>query len=121
MATKIEIEALRTKARAWLVSVAPDISEASQAAFVAAIATRGRAAGRMKRTPPKSGTLEHAAWLGVMTRANPYKLSVCALMFLTNEQRAVFQEIEAAMESVPRDVVARMDADRFTLERLGAW
>ena len=82
-----------------------DLSPAARAAFDAALTTRGPRKGMLLARAPASHTLAYAAWNGAMMSANPYKVSIAGMMFMSAEQRARMT----------------LDRDRANLERLGAW
>ena len=72
---------------------------------------------RIRKTKPKG--LAGAAWLGCMAAWNPYKLSIGAVLFLDQEERAVFDEVSKWAENHPE--LRGLDRDRLALEQLGAW
>jgi hypothetical protein len=42
-------------------------------------------------------------------------------MFMTDEQREVYREIEKIFELMPKGARVALDRDREALERLGVW
>ena len=67
--------------------------------------------------------MARAAWYGAQIVCNPYKVSIPALMFMPDDERAIYREIEAIFDWL-KSQGARpelMDQDRRTLEALGAW
>jgi hypothetical protein len=97
------------------------ISETAAQAMYDAVAQRGPHKGRLKASAPPSRTLAYAAWQAAMLHCNPYKVSVCGLMFMTDEQRAVYREIEKIFELMPKGARVALDRDRAALERMGVW
>lgn len=82
-------------------------------------ATRGKFKGKLKASPPPSGSLAYAAWQGMMLSWNPHKFSIAGLMGMSDEQREVYREVEAWAE---RNHHLRFaDRDRAALETMGAW
>jgi len=109
-------------AHAFRVVDALKLSDSAAIAFKEAICTRGKNAGYLLRTCPRSNTLAAAAWQGVIATANPYKLGICTLLFMSPEQKAVFEEIDAAIGALPREVQKHLfDRDRSNLETLNVW
>lgn len=100
----------------------PTISDAASRALYGASVTRGKAKGLLLKNPPKD-KLARAAWYGAQAVCNPYKLSIYGLMFMSEEEKAIYDEIEKVMtwckEQNPRTVL--LDQDRLALERLGVW
>lgn len=89
--------------------------------LVRALATKGKAKGFLKRKAPPSGSLERAAWEAATISANPFKTSVGTIMFFTDEQRKLYDNLVEAFDKLPRSVAARFDYDRAALETLGVW
>ena len=50
--------------------------------------------------------------------ANPYKLGIGMLMFMSERQRAIYHAIDKSFKGVD---VRAMDRDRLQLELLGVW
>jgi hypothetical protein len=97
------------------------LSETAKAALAACFATRGKHKGKLLAKCPLSTTPAAAAWQGAMAVVNPYKLGIGTLLFMTDAQRAIFEEVEAHFKSMPRDYANGSDRDREALERLGVW
>jgi len=97
------------------------LSDIARAALVEAYATRGKHRGQLLAKCPRSDTLAAAAWQGAMMVCNPYRVSIAALIFMTVEQRAIYDEIVAHFEALPREYMIMAQRDRYALERLGAW
>lgn len=94
------------------------ISDKAALALKEAVTTRGRHKGLLLAKAPKSNTLAYAAWQAAQLCCNPYKVSVAGLLFLTDEQREVYDEILAIFEGLG---IKSLDRDRNNLERLGVW
>lgn len=98
------------------------ISDKASQALYGACVTRGKAKGLLKRNAPRD-KLARAAWYGAQSVCNPYKLSICALMFMSEEERAIYNEIERVFDWLKANQASTvlLDQDRLALERLGAW
>jgi hypothetical protein len=97
------------------------LSPAAAAALAAAISTRGPNKGRLLRSAPPSNTLAYAAWQGAMLAVNPFKASIAGMMFMSEEQRAIREEIERHFDGMPKAARITFDKDRAGLERMGVW
>lgn len=97
------------------------LSDNARAALAAAYATKGKHRGQLLKRCPRSNTLAAAAWNGAMMVCNPYLVSIGACLLNTPEQQAIFEEIRAHFESLPRAYQILAQRDRETLERLGVW
>lgn len=97
------------------------ISETAAQAIYDAVAKRGKNKGQLLANCPPSNTLAAAAWQAAMLTCNPYKASIGAILFFTDEQRAVYREVEKIFDLMPRGAIKQLDRDRATLERLGVW
>ena len=106
------------KVRAALTGTAM-LSDTAKDALIDAFSWRGASAGMRKASCPPSNTLAAAAWQGAMLSANPYKASICAQLFFTNEQRAIADEVTALFDAVP--ALKMLQRDRRTLTGLGVW
>jgi hypothetical protein len=96
------------------------MSNKSIEALSGCFVTRGKKKGALLKNAPPSRSLAYAAWQGAMIVCNPYKVSITGLMFMTDEQREIYREVEAFFESLPKE--ARfLDRDRLALEAAGAW
>ena len=95
------------------------LSQSAIDALSYAIATKGKNKGKLLARAPASNTLAYAAWQGAMLSVNPYKASICGLMFMTEEQRAISQEVTAFFDANRQ--LRGMDKDRSSLESLGVW
>lgn len=94
------------------------ISDKAALALKEAVTTRGRHKGLLLAKAPKSNTLAYAAWQAAQLCCNPYKVSVAGLLFLTDEQREVYDEIRNIFETLG---IKSLDRDRNNLERLRVW
>ena len=94
------------------------ISDKAALALKAAVTSRGPKKGLLLAKAPKSNTLAYAAWQAAQMCCNPYKVSIMGLMFMTSEQREVYDEILAIFEGLG---IKSLDRDRNGLERLGVW
>ena len=88
-------------------------------AIRASLVSRGINKGSLLKTPPRSNSDAFAAWNAIMLVANPYKVRIGGLMFMSSDQRDIFDAVRVRAETVPG--VATLDRDRRILESLGAW
>lgn len=99
------------------------ISDAASQALYGAAIKRGPKKGLLLRNPPKD-KLARAAWYGAQIVCNPYKVSISAIMFFSEEERAIYREIEAIMDWLKKEskgAIVALDQDRAALEKIGAW
>lgn len=89
------------------------ISDTAALALKAAVATRGKHKGQLLAKCPPSHTLAAAAWQGAMMAV---KVSIASMLSMSDEQRVIMREVEAALAGC-----IGIDRDRAALERLGAW
>ena len=87
-------------------------------AIAAACVSRGKRKGCLKASCPPATSNAAIAWQALMMKANPYKVSIGQLLFMAEEQRAIYDAITDAIADVD---VRGMDKDRIALEGLGAW
>lgn len=97
------------------------LSTISAEALAAATATRGANKGRLLSKAPPSDTLAYAAWQGAMLAVNPFKASIASMLFMTEEQRQVRDEVHRHFDRMPKRERITFDKDRAGLERLGVW
>jgi len=97
------------------------LSDTAHTALAQCYATRGNHKGQLLARSPRSTTLAAAAWQGAMLVCNPYKASICAMLFMSDEQRAVRDEIISHFEALPHEYMIMAQRDREALERLGVW
>ena len=83
-----------------------------------ALVSKGKNKGQLKAQCPPIGTPEAAAWQAIVAKANPYKLGIGHLLFMSAEHREIFDAVEALIKNLD---VRRLDRDRMALEVLGAW
>lgn len=93
------------------------ISAKGACALSGACSHKGKSKGLLLAKAPRSTTLAYAAWQGAMMVCNPYKVAIAGIMFMTEEQREVMQEIETFLKSLG----ISLDRDRNALERIGVW
>jgi hypothetical protein len=67
-----------------------------------AVAQSGPRKGRLKATCPPMGTLAAAYWQGCMMEINPHKVSIARLIFMSPEERLMFDTAQAATRAVAR-------------------
>ena len=92
--------------------------ETVQLAMQNALVSRGKNRGQLKAQCPPIGTPEAAAWQAIVAKANPYKLGIGHLLFMSAEHREIFDAVEALIKNLD---VCRLDRDRMALEVFGAW
>ena len=97
------------------------LSDTARSALKGAYATRGKNRGQLLAKCPRADTLAAAAWQGAMMVCNPYQVSIGAVLFMSAEQRALFEEVQAHFNTLPREYQILAQRDRETLEKLGAW
>jgi len=97
------------------------LSDTARTALASAYATRGKHRGQLLARCPRSNTLAAAAWQGAMIVVNPYQCGIATMLFFSAEQKAVFEEVKAHFDALPRDYQIMAQRDREALERLGAW
>lgn len=99
------------------------ISDKTASALHGATIKRGKLKGMLLKSAPKD-KLARAAWYGAQIVCNPYKVSISAIMFFSDEERAIYREVEALMEEWKKQTkgaAVLLDQDRRDLERMGAW
>ena len=94
------------------------ISDTAGHALKAAVTSRGAHKGLLLARPPRANTLAYAAWQAAQMCCNPYKVSIAGMIFMSPEQRAVYDEVLAIFEGLG---IKSLDRDRNGLERLGVW
>lgn len=97
------------------------LSDKAREALQACYATRGKHRGQLLARCPASVTLAAAAWQGAMLVCNPFQASVAAVLFMSADQRAIFEEVKAHFDSLPREYQIMAQRDREALESLGVW
>lgn len=91
------------------------IEEAIKAAIEGALVSRGPSKGSLKAKCPPVDTPEAAAWQAIMGHANPYKVGFGHLMFMGENNRAIYEAIDNAIKEKNLDVRA-LDRDRKVLD-----
>ena len=97
------------------------LSDTARAALAGAYATRGKNRGQLLANCPRSETLAAAAWQGAMLSVNPFKASIGAMLFMSEAQRAVRDEVLKHFDALPHEYRIMAQRDRESLERLGVW
>jgi hypothetical protein len=69
-------------------------------AHTLAVAQSGPRKGQLKKTCPPMGTLAAAYWQGCMMEINPYKVSIAQLIFMSPEERLMFDAAQASTRAV---------------------
>ena len=75
---------------------AEQITEAHRIAVVQS----GPRKGRLKSQCPPMGTLAAAYWQGCMMEINPHKVSIARLIFMSPEERLMFDGAQASTRAV---------------------
>lgn len=94
------------------------ISDQAAQALQAAVVSKGKNKGLLLSKAPPSKTLAYAAWQAAVMACNPYKASIFGLMMMTQEQRAIYDELLAIFDGLG---IKSLDRDRNALERMGVW
>jgi hypothetical protein len=97
------------------------LSDQSKAALAACFATKGKHKGQLLAKCPRSNTLEAAAWQATMLCVNPFRASIGAVIFMTAEQRIVWNEVMTFIESLPKETQVALERNRQALEQWGVW
>ena len=84
----------------------------------AACVSRGPRKGALRTKCPPATSRAAAAWLALMYRADPHKVSVGQILFLNGECLAIYNAVIQATADVD---LRGMDRDRKALESLGVW
>jgi len=83
-----------------------------------ALVSRGRHRGMIKVKCPPYNTDAAAAWQALAMVSNPYKVSIWQIASFSDRQRAIYNNIERALENYDG---RGLDRDRVALELMGAW
>lgn len=97
-----------------------NLPDKAREAMHGALVSRGAKKGMLKAKCPPMDTPEAAAWQAMMAFANPYKLGIGHMLFMNEENRAIYDEVSAWCESVP-SIHKGLDRDRMALESLEVW
>jgi hypothetical protein len=65
-----------------------------------AVAQSGPRKGHLKASCPPMGTLAAAYWQGCMMEINPHKVSIARLIFMSPEERLIFDAAQASVRAV---------------------
>ena len=95
------------------------ISDAAAQALYGAVCHKGKNKGLLLARAPESRSLAYAAWQAAMMTCNPYKVSIAGLIFMSEEQRAIYTELDKLFTANPQ--WRGLDRDRSALETLGVW
>ena len=102
-----------------------NVSPASIEALQDAMCKRGPRKGLLLASAPKSDTLAFAAWQAAVLEVNPFKASVGAVLFMTDEQMLVYRDVQTmwAALSPQKQAVLRygLDKDARALHDLGVF
>jgi hypothetical protein len=97
------------------------LSDKARTALAKAYAMRGSHRGQLLARCPRSNTLAAAAWQAAMGVCNPYKMGIGTIMFFSNAQKEIYDEVLAHFESLPREYMLMAERNREALERMGVW
>lgn len=97
------------------------ISEKASEAMRQAVCQRGKNKGTLLARAPQANTAGNAAWQAVAMHYNPYKVSIGAFMFMSAENRAIYDEWINIFETLDPNAIANIDRDRVVLQGLGIW
>ena len=97
------------------------ISYKASAAMAQAICQRGKNKGMLLARAPRVDTAGNAAWQAAMLHYNPYKASIGALMLMSAENRAIYDEWINIFETLDPMAIAKIDRDKVVLQGLGVW
>jgi hypothetical protein len=85
-----------------------------------ALVTKGRNKGMLLAKCPRVDTPAAAAWMAIVSEANPFKLGIGHMLFMGEKNRALYEHILQAIKDMGLDVRG-LDRDRKALETLGVW
>jgi hypothetical protein len=94
------------------------ISDKAAHALKDAVASKGKHKGLLLSKAPPSRSLAYAAWQAAQMCCNPCKVSIAGMIFMSDEQHEIYNEILTLFEVLG---IKSLDRDRNSLERLGAW
>ena len=105
----------------WLIQERPDdLKDRYLNALAEAIATRGPRKGMLKAKCPAVDTDAAAVWLGIMSKANPFKVGMAHMMFMRPERKRLYEYAYLRASDMGRNII-NLDSDRRALEALGVW
>jgi hypothetical protein len=85
-----------------------------------AIASKGKNKGSLKAKCPPIDTPGAAAWNAIQFYANCYKVGMCHIWFMSDDNRAIYNTIVKFI-GIHKIDVRSLDRDRKALETIGAW
>lgn len=85
-----------------------------------AIASKGKHKGQLKAKCPPMGTDGAVMWQALVWHANPFKVSICHMMYASHSDSEFYQACLSFAEE-RASVLPHLDRDRVALERLGVW
>jgi hypothetical protein len=97
------------------------LSDTAREALRGAYASKGKHRGQLLARCPRAGTAAAAAWQGAMIVCNPYLVGIGAIMLMSAEQRAIFEEVKAHFDALPREYQILAQRDREALESWGVF
>ena len=83
-----------------------------------AFVSRGKKKGLLKAQCPPIDTTGAAVWQGIMSVSNPYKVVFCHLMFMSAENKELYNLTIRVSKFTD---LSRFDRDANTLKDLGVW
>jgi len=95
--------------------------ETIESAISGALSTRGKSKGQLKAKCPPVNTPEAAAWQAIMSHVNPYKVGFGHLMFMSPDNREIFNAIDKTVGMMDKRSLIGLDKDRLALEAWGVW
>ncbi len=84
-------------------------------------ATRGKYRGWLKNRKPSDESVS-AVWLAIIGNANPHKLNVGAILFLSEDSRELYNRLDNFFTTkIVRQAISRLDRDRVLITLMGGW
>lgn len=83
-----------------------------------ALVSRGKNKGLLKVKCPPVGSLGSAVWSAIQGFSNPYKVGVCHLLFMSDEGKEVYKQINEIGKKVD---LSKLDRDANILKELKIW
>lgn len=84
--------------------------------FKEALVQKGKRKGLLKAQCPPVGSYGSAVWQGLISVANPYKIGLAHIMFMTDECKEIYRHVAQSVEG--KDV-SFMDKDAEVFKRIG--
>jgi len=94
--------------------------EKAKIAIKESLVSRGKNKGMLKAQCPKMGSEGAVAWQAIMSVANPFKIGLGHIIFMSNEHKELYNWIVSEIETKGIDV-KNLDRDRKALEAFGIW